>query len=97
MSKTLSGGEIQQALGGLGGWSFHDDALAKTFKFGSFKEAMAFMVRVAFEAESLNHHPEWSNVYSKVEIRLTTHDAGDKVTAKDVELANRIQKISWVG
>jgi 4a-hydroxytetrahydrobiopterin dehydratase len=97
MSKTLSDGEIQQALGGLGGWSFHEDALAKTFKLGSFKEAMAFMVRVAFEAENLNHHPEWSNVYSKVEIRLTTHDAGDKVTAKDVELASRIQKISWVG
>ena len=53
-------------------------------------------MRVAFEAEALNHHPEWTNVYNRVAIRLNTHDAGGKVTRKDVELAQRIQKISWV-
>jgi len=55
------------------------------------------MTRVGFEAEELNHHPEWTNVYNRVVVRLNTHDAGNKVTAKDVELATRMQKISWVG
>ena len=89
--------EIQAALAGLPGWAWEGDALAKTFRFGGFREAMSFMVRVGFEAEALNHHPEWSNVYDRVAIRLNTHDAGGRVTAKDVELARRIQKISWVG
>jgi 4a-hydroxytetrahydrobiopterin dehydratase len=51
------------------------------------------MVRVGFEAEAMDHHPDWSNVYNRVRIRLTTHDAGDKVTAKDVDLARRIETI----
>ena len=54
------------------------------------------MVRVSFEAEALDHHPDWTNVYNRVAIRLNTHDAGDRVTSKDVELANRIQQIAWV-
>jgi 4a-hydroxytetrahydrobiopterin dehydratase len=81
----------------LPGWTRDGDALAKDFKFGSFREAMSFILRVGFEAEELNHHPEWTNVYNRVAIRLNTHDAGGKITAKDVELAKRIQKISWVG
>ena len=97
MSKSLTSEEISAACAKLSGWTFERDALTKTFKFGSFREAMGFMARVAFEAEELNHHPEWTNVYSKVSVRLNTHDAGDKVTAKDVELATRFQKISWVG
>ena len=96
MSTPLSPGEVQQALGGLPGWAFNDDALERTFKFGSFREALSFMVRVGFEAESLNHHPEWTNVYDRVTIRLNTHDAGGKVTGRDVELASRIQRLSWV-
>lgn len=96
MNDTLSAAEIQAALGGLAGWSVESDALAKTFQFGSFREAMSFMVRVGFEAEAMNHHPEWTNVYNKVAVRLNTHDAGGKITAKDVELATRIEKISWV-
>ena len=55
------------------------------------------MTRVAFEAEALDHHPEWTNVYRRVTVRLNTHDAGGKVTARDVELARRMQAISWVG
>jgi len=55
------------------------------------------MVRAGFEAEALNHHPDWTNVYNRLVVRLNTHDAGDKVTAKDIDLAKRLQKISWVG
>jgi 4a-hydroxytetrahydrobiopterin dehydratase len=97
MSKSLTAAKIEAALGGLPGWKFQRDALTKTFVFPSFREAMGFMVRVGFEAEAMNHHPEWTNVYNRVAVRLNTHDANNKVTAKDVELATRIQKISWVG
>jgi 4a-hydroxytetrahydrobiopterin dehydratase len=55
------------------------------------------MTRVALEAETLDHHPDWRNVYNRVTLRLNTHSAGSKVTAQDVELAGKIQKISWVG
>ncbi len=97
MPGPLSSGEIQKALQELAGWRSEGDALAKTFTFASFREAFSFMTRVAFEAEALNHHPAWTNVYNRVDLRLNTHDAGGKVTAKDVELARKIQKISWVG
>ena len=96
-SKPLPVAEIQAALGALPGWVFERDALAKTFQFGNFREAMSFMVRASFEAEAMDHHPEWTNVYRRVAIRLNTHDAGGKVTVKDIELAQRLQKISWVG
>ena len=97
MSKPLTSDEISQACSKLAGWTFERDALTKTFKFGSFREALSFMTRIGFEAEELNHHPEWTNVYNRVIVRLNTHDAGGKVTAKDVDLASRIQEISWVG
>ena len=98
MNKTvLSTDEVQGALQDLPGWSLDKGALAKTFVFGSFREAFGFMTRVAFEGEGLDHHPDWSNGYDTVRIRLSTHSAGNKVTAKDVELARRIQHISWVG
>ena len=97
MSTPLAAKKIQAALATLPGWEKQRDALAKDFKFDTFREAMSFMVRVSYEAEAMNHHPEWSNVYNRVVIRLNTHDAGGKVTAKDVELARRIQVISWVG
>ena len=93
MVKPLTAAEIDAALAGLPGWSFAGDALAKDFKFGSFRGAMAFMVRVGFEAEAMDHHPDWTNVYNRVAIRLNTHDAGGKVTAKDVELAKKIQAL----
>ncbi len=92
----LTAVEIDEALRALPGWTFERDALAKEFKFGNFREAMSFMVRVSFEAEALNHHPEWTNVYHRVAIRLNTHDAGGKVTLKDVNLARKIQGLSWV-
>lgn len=97
MTKPLTPDEISAACAKLPGWALERDALAKTFKFGSFREAMSFMNRVAFEAEEMNHHPEWTNVYNRVMVRLSTHDAGNKVTSKDADLASRIQRISWVG
>ena len=97
MSRPLKPKEISLACARLDGWKFERNALTKTFTFGSFREALSFMVRVGFEAEELNHHPDWTNVYNRVVVRLNTHDAGNKVTAKDVELAGRLQKISWVG
>ena len=96
-SKPLKSAEIKAALDELNGWKFQRNALAKTFTFGNFREALSFMVRAGFEAEAMNHHPEWTNVYNRVVIRLNTHDAGGKVTAKDVALARKIQSLSWVG
>ncbi|HVW21270.1 MAG TPA: 4a-hydroxytetrahydrobiopterin dehydratase [Opitutaceae bacterium] len=96
MSAALNRTRIAAALEGLPGWKFQRNALAKTFQFGSFREAISFMVRAGFEAEALNHHPDWSNVYNRVAIRLSTHDAGGRVTAKDVELARRLERIAWV-
>ena len=97
MAKPLSSAEIADALRVLPEWKVENDALAKTFKFGSFREALSFMVRVGFDAEAMDHHPEWTNVYDRVAVRLNTHDAGGKITAKDVTLAGKIQEISWVG
>ena len=91
MSTPLTAAKITAALTSLPGWKFQRNALAKEFKFGSFREALSFMVRAGFEAEAMNHHPEWTNVYNRVAIRLNTHDAGGKVTAKDVELAGRME------
>jgi 4a-hydroxytetrahydrobiopterin dehydratase len=65
------------------------DAIARAFRFGDFAEAFSFMTRVALIAERMNHHPEWSNVYNRVEIILTTHDAGG-LSANDVALARAI-------
>ena len=96
-TKSLKAAAIAAALEDLYGWKFQRDALTKTFIFGNFREALSFMVRAGFEAEAMNHHPEWTNVYNRVFIRLNTHDAGDKVTAKDVALARKIQALSWVG
>jgi 4a-hydroxytetrahydrobiopterin dehydratase len=69
------------------------EAIRKTFKFKSFKEAWGFMAQVALKAEQMDHHPEWLNVYSKVEVTLATHDAGG-VTALDVELAKFIDAVA---
>ncbi|MBL0034311.1 MAG: 4a-hydroxytetrahydrobiopterin dehydratase [Flavobacteriales bacterium] len=72
------------------GWTEQDNKLVRTLKFADFSEAFAFMTRVALVAERMGHHPEWSNVYNKVHIALSTHDAGDRVTEKDLRLAEAI-------
>ncbi len=71
-------------------WTNENNVLYKKFEFKNFSEAFAFMTRVAIEAEKLDHHPKWTNVYNKVEIWLSTHDAGNVITDKDKKLAEKI-------
>ena len=77
------------------GWSLDEDGkgIVKGYKFKSFRDAMAFMVRAGFEAEAADHHPEWSNVYNRVQVRLTTHDAGG-LTEKDTALAAAFDRVA---
>jgi len=96
MSPTpLSDTEIAAALAGLPGWSrvAGRSAIVKKFQFADFSEAWGFMSRVALLAEGQNHHPEWSNVWNRVEITLSTHDAGG-LSARDVKLAQAIEKVA---
>lgn len=74
-------------------WVEQDNFLKKTYTFADFREAFAFMTRVAFIAEAMNHHPNWSNVYNRVTIELSTHDAGNTITDKDKKLAEAIDKL----
>ena len=74
-------------------WHEQNNTFYKKFEFKDFSEAFAFMTRVALEAEKMNHHPLWTNVYNKVEIWLSTHDAGDIVTDKDRKLAKKIDTL----
>lgn len=89
----LEGAARNAALQTLPGWRLAAgrDAIAKTFKFADFNAAFAFMSRVALMAEKLDHHPEWSNVYNRVEITLTTHDAGG-LSERDVTLGGFIDQ-----
>ncbi len=77
----------------MDGWAEKDNKLVRTIKFADFSEAFAFMTRVALVAERMGHHPEWSNVYNKVHIALCTHDAEDRVTEKDLKLAEAINAL----
>jgi len=74
-------------------WQEENNKLYKKFTFKNFSEAFAFMTRVALEAEKMDHHPRWTNVYNEVEIWLNTHSAGDIITAKDRELAKKIDAL----
>lgn len=94
MIEQLDENERAAALDALGDWDFDEarDALTRQFVFGDFSEAFAFMVRVAILAEKADHHPEWSNVYNRVDIALTTHDAGG-LSHRDVDLAKAIDAL----
>lgn len=74
-------------------WEEKNNELIKKFEFNNFIEAFSFMTKVAIIAEKADHHPWWSNVYNQVEIRLTTHDAGNTITEKDRDLANKIDSL----
>jgi len=74
-------------------WEEKDNTLYRKFEFKNFSEAFAFMTRVALEAEVMNHHPRWTNVWNCVEIWLSTHDAGNVVTDKDRKLAKSIDRL----
>lgn len=101
MSTVLTAEEIAAGLTTLQGWRYEavgaGGALAKTFLFPTFRDALAFMVRAGFEAEAMDHHPEWTNVYHRVAVRLNTHDAGGRVTGKDLELALRMEEVAAGG
>ena len=88
MSEKLIGAALAQAVAGLHGWSLADgrEAIVKTYRFDDFNAAFGWMSRVALKAERMDHHPEWFNVYNRVDVTLTSHDAGG-VTARDIELA----------
>ena len=87
---VMTESEIDQRLQSLQGWRRDGNAIAKEIRFGSFREAIAFLVRIAFEAEQRDHHPEITNVYDRVTIKLWTHVAGG-VTEKDFDLARAIE------
>ncbi len=89
--EKLSDSDIEAALKTLDGWSMAEgrSAIEKSFKFKDFNEAWSFMSRVALLAEKMNHHPEWFNVYNRVDVTLTTHDA-DGVSERDVKMAKEL-------
>ena len=93
--EKLADNAIRTALEGLEGWSLADDgkAIARTFTFRNFSEAFAFMTRVALAAEKMDHHPEWSNVYKTVEVKLSTHSAGG-LTELDIDLAKKMDRFA---
>ena len=95
MTEKLSDAERAQALDGLTGWAMvaGRDAIAKTFRFANFSEAFGFMARAALAAEKMNHHPEWRNVYNRVEVTLSTHDAGG-LTERDIRLAAAMDRLA---
>jgi 4a-hydroxytetrahydrobiopterin dehydratase len=94
MVERLSGAAREEGLRGLNGWVFDEaeDAISHVFKFKDFSEAFGFMARVALAAEKAGHHPDWSNSYNSVTIRLSTHDAGG-LSQKDVDLAKVIDAL----
>ena len=94
MIEPLNDAERTDALDGLPDWDLDDgrDAITRSFKFGDFSEAFAFMTRVALLAEKADHHPEWSNVWNRVDILLTTHDAGG-LSTRDIVMAQAIDAL----
>lgn len=94
MARTrLTDDEIEKKLEGLPGWQRRGDKLARQFKFGTFVEAFGWMSSIALVAEKLDHHPEWKNVYNRVDVELMTHDASG-ITALDFELAARMSELA---
>lgn len=91
---SLTQAEREEALAGLTGWTLRDDGLAieREFRFADFSQAFAFMTRVALLAEKMDHHPEWSNVWNRVHVTLTTHDAGG-LSKRDIDMARAIEGV----
>jgi 4a-hydroxytetrahydrobiopterin dehydratase len=90
--EKLTSEQIEDKIASLEGWEYVNEGIETSFEFKNFKEAFTVMTRIAFECEAQNHHPEWSNVYNSLHIRLSTHDA-QGVTEKDFKLAHSIEKI----
>lgn len=90
--ERLDADHVRERLGSLPGWSLRDGKLYREYKFADFVGAFGFMARAALTAERMNHHPEWSNVYNRVTVRLTTHDAGG-ITDRDLRLAGALNDL----
>jgi len=94
MNNPMNKEEICERLEAMSGWAWETDRLLKTYDFKNFREAMSFLLRLSYEAEEQNHHPEIFNCYKQVKLSLNTHDAGGKVTEKDFQLALAIDSIA---
>lgn len=93
MAERLTDDQIDEAVRDLDGWTRAGDTIERSFEFADFVSAFGFMASCALVAESMNHHPEWRNVYNKVEVSLSTHDAGG-LTQLDVDLARRMSELA---
>ena len=93
MVERLDQAQIDQHLGELSGWTLEGARIAKRFEFPSFVEAFGFMTRVALVCEKMNHHPDWSNTYRRVDVRLTTHSVGG-LTRLDFKLAHAMDRLA---
>lgn len=96
MAEKLSDEKIGDLLSELDGWTLENGKLAREFRFANFVQAFGFMTSVAIEAEKMDHHPEWCNVYSKVSVQLVTHDAGG-ITELDFALARKMNAMAGDG
>lgn len=95
--RKLTEHEITSALEGLPGWETANGKLHKQFKFDSFASALGWMVAVGVNADKLDHHPEWTNVYNRVTVDLVTHDLDNSISSLDVELAGRMNALAAKG
>ena len=93
MAKKLDADLVQEKIAGLDGWALDDGKLFRAFEFRNFIEAIGFMMRASIEAEKMGHHPEWFNVYAKVNVHLTTHSA-DGITELDFMLARIMDELA---
>ena len=93
--EQLTQEEIDLSLKSLNGWNYSDNAIEKKFVFVDHSEAFAFLSRIALLAEKKDHHPNWSGVYNKVTIKLTTHDIGG-VSNKDIDFANEVERFGRI-
>jgi 4a-hydroxytetrahydrobiopterin dehydratase len=92
--RPLNTNEIEAALAELPGWQVVDGKLTKSYKFKSFAAAIGWMVSVAIYADKIDHHPEWSNVYNRVQAHLVTHDLGNAISTWDVDLARKMETMA---
>ena len=92
--RKLNVGELDKAVADLSDWEVKDGKLHKAYKFGSFAEALGWMVSVGVHADKMDHHPEWTNVYSRVQVDLVTHDLDNSISTLDVELARVMDKLA---
>ncbi len=90
---TFTDAQIEEALDSLPGWSQEGEAIVRTYEFADFRAALDFMNRAAGPIEEMDHHPEWTNVYNRVDIKLSSHDVGG-VTGRDVQLARVLDRVA---